>query len=70
MVMVIPLLHLHTDAGDIRKLQNNLLCVKEAQVNIESGQIDGDFEVTEDLQLHGMIGGSAIVKNGALLQVH
>lgn len=39
-------------------------------MNIESGKIDGDYEVTEDLQLRGMITGSAIVKSGALLQLH
>ena len=39
-------------------------------MNSESGKIDGDFEVAEDLQLHGMITGSALVKSGALLQLH
>ena len=39
-------------------------------MNIESGKIEGDFEVAEDLQLRGMITGNAIVRNGILLQLY
>jgi len=39
-------------------------------MTIESGKIEGDFEVDENLKLHGMITGNAFVKNGATLRLH
>lgn len=38
-------------------------------MNIESGKIDDDYEITEDLQLNGMITGCSSVKSGAVLQL-
>jgi hypothetical protein len=39
-------------------------------MRIERGKIEGDVEIREDLELHGMIAGSATVKDGARLDLN
>ena len=39
-------------------------------MNTEHGKIEGDIEITTELELHGMITGSAIVKKGGSLILH
>ena len=39
-------------------------------MNIERGKIEGDVEIASGLQLHGMITGVAVVKEGGIFVLH
>jgi cytoskeletal protein CcmA (bactofilin family) len=39
-------------------------------MNTENGKIEGDIEITSELNMHGMFTGNVTVKNGGHLMLH